>query len=172
MNFEIKIKISDPEKIKAAFKKINAKWKETCLQDDTCFDVENGFLKIRRSDNKPTQLIQYFKNPSSMGMQSNYAMVSMKKTDRISIMLARTHGIKAQVQKIREIWQWNHLDVHLDKVEGLGFFIKLVAADSNDRIEDDIHREMNRLLVKLKLDNETPVSKAYSEMMVEKGEKV
>lgn len=168
MNFEIKLKISNPDPLKNKLKKINAQWLGVHLQNDIYFDVENGYLKIRRSDNESTQLIQYFKNVSFMGMQSNYAMVSVNKTDRLSVMLTRTHGIRVQVQKIRDIWHWESIHIFLDKVEGLGFYLKLVAQDTDTSIENDVYKDMNRLLVKLKLDDAKKIPESYCELIENK----
>ncbi len=164
MNFEIKKKNYDPETIREKLEKIKADFIEIHQQDDMYFNVENGFLKIRRSENEPARLIQYFKNFSTGGMVSNYAMVSMRKTDRISAMLMRTHGIRAHVQKKREIWHWNSITIYVDEVNGVGHFIKFVVQDSDNNTQTRMIEQIDRLVLKLKLDGTENIHASYCEL--------
>ncbi len=164
MNFEIKKEIFDPEAIREKLEKIKADFIEAYQQDDMYFNVENGFLKIRHSGDEPARLIQYFKNFSTGGMISNYAMVSIRKTDQISAMLMRTHSIRAHVQKKREIWYWDSIHIYIDEVNGVGHFIKFVAQDSDENIPAKITEQVNRLIFKLKLDRSENIHASYCEL--------
>ncbi|XP_059351615.1 uncharacterized protein LOC130702335 [Daphnia carinata] len=121
-NIEIKAKIHD---VNAVIKKVAEVCKmemEVIEQCDTFFKTENGRLKLREFKDGSGELI-YYDRPDVDGPKlSSYSKSSVTNTTSLKSVLQMALGVKGLVKKKRLLWLFNQTRIHVDEVEGLGFF--------------------------------------------------
>jgi adenylate cyclase class IV len=102
----------------------------TIWQRDTYFDVVHGRLKLREEQPGRPHLIQYERADEPQERESRYRIVEVPDATRMRAALA----VKVTVTKLRRLFLWRGVRIHLDRVERLGSFVELeaVAAETSD----------------------------------------
>ena len=126
LNFEFKAHLDDASHVRAALKRLRARFLGTDHQVDTYFRVPAGRLKIRegRIENS---LIFYQRTNSARARRSNVEMMLLPRRNSVRAVLTRALGILAVVDKRREIYFVGNVKIHLDRVRGLGTFVEVEA---------------------------------------------
>jgi adenylate cyclase class 2 len=96
-------------------------------QIDTYFEVPSGRLKLREVDDQPeAQLIFYERENRAEPRVSSVVVLEIPGSVRplLKQVFTRILKTKAVVDKIREIYRHEAIEIHLDKVEDSGFFIE------------------------------------------------
>jgi adenylate cyclase class 2 len=103
----------------------------TIWQRDTYFDVARCRLKLREEQpgGRP-HLIQYERADEPQERESRYRIVEVPDAARMRAALA----VKVTVTKLRRLFLWRGVRIHLDRVERLGSFVELeaVAQETSD----------------------------------------
>src|SRR5688500_828841 len=91
-NLELKIRLSDPSRARAAMITYGATPQWTCRQADTHFHAPHGRLKLREfNDGQPATLIAY-RRPDASGVRaSDYRLVPL--ADPAALKLALTEAL-------------------------------------------------------------------------------
>ncbi|HEV8617780.1 MAG TPA: class IV adenylate cyclase [Methylomirabilota bacterium] len=104
----------------------------TVRQVDTYFAVARGRLKLREVEGAAAELIHY-ERPDVAGVKSSRVrLLPVADGAATRVFLEAALGVRARVTKVREIWRWESVQVHVDEVEGLGTFVEfeeMVAAE-------------------------------------------
>lgn len=166
-NLEIKARFNWTDEVVVILKEIDAKFETTEIQTDTYFDVNNGRIKIRerQGKDKDAQMIQYFREDTPDITESRYSLVNVKNPESIKSILTREHGIREVVQKHREIWIWQNVRIHFDKVKKLGSFIELEAIINDDNPVDISEDRIRELMVKLDIKKHNLIEKSYIDLI-------
>ena len=109
-------------------------------QIDTYFHCPNGRLKLREIEGEGARLVAYLRPNDAAAKGSDYVLVPIPDAAGLKRGLATTLGIRAVVDKRREIFLVENVRIHLDDVAGLGTFLEFEAVlgpTSTDRVVGD-----------------------------------
>lgn len=140
-NLEFKARVSDPEAVRAAAKRLGAEDKGVLEQVDTYYKVAQGRLKLREINGCEAQLIHYDRSEEAAQRWSHFRVAKVVEPEGMKAVLAGACGVRGVVAKHRHLYLWQDSRIHLDRVEGLGDFIEFevlsegVACSDWDRME-------------------------------------
>ena len=86
--------------------------------------MPRGRLKLRQ-DADGTRIIYYERADVVDARVSRVHLAPVVDPDALVTLLHAALGVRVVVEKRREIWRWERVQVHLDAVDGLGRFIEL-----------------------------------------------
>jgi predicted adenylyl cyclase CyaB len=126
LNFEFKARLNNEQQVRAALKRLHARFVGTDHQIDTYFRVPSGRLKVRegRIENA---LIFYQRRNLRRARQAIVEMMLLPRRNSLRAILARSLGTLAVVDKRREIYFVKNAKIHLDRVRQLGKFVEVEA---------------------------------------------
>ena len=133
-NLEFKAEVREQEELQRAFIENGARYVATLNQRDTYFNVVEGRLKLRETEEKKPELIFYRRNESSSsGMESNYSIFPVEDLS-LKEFLSGSLGVKVVVEKKRLLLMLRNARLHLDEVVGLGRFLEfeVVSAEATE----------------------------------------
>lgn len=131
-NLELKANDRDPGRSREICEGLGAENRGILLQEDTYFSVPRGRLKLRREKGSPSQLIAYERPDGSGQRESRYRIVEVEDDQGLEAALAGALGIKAVVRKARQLFTYEGVRIHLDRVDDLGCFIELEGVAPED----------------------------------------
>src|SRR3989344_9198321 len=117
INVEFKARCSDTERIRKILYSLKAEYKGRDHQVDIYFNVPNGRLKLRKG-NIENNLIGYEREDYAGAKQSNVHLVRVEPGSNLEQALTTTLGVKAVVDKQRDIYFIGNVKFHLDEVKG------------------------------------------------------
>jgi len=170
LNIEIKAICRNPGQVREYLQKSNAEFKGTDYQTDTYFNVQTGRLKLREG-NIENNLIFYERNDQPGAKASNFQLVNVTDPVRLKEVLIKSLGIKAVVDKKREIYFAGNVKFHLDEVVGLGNFAEIEASDLYAEVSrEQLLSQCEFYLQELRIKEEDLISVSYSDMIMGKNE--
>jgi predicted adenylyl cyclase CyaB len=147
-NLEIKARCADLDAARAVAERLGAVRVGLDRQLDTYFQTRTGRLKLRESSLSGGQLIPYLRPDQPGPKRSDYRVVPVEDPDGLRELLAALLGIHRVVTKQREIWLYENVRIHLDRVEGLGSFLELEAVFDGATGGEDAQRARVDLLMR------------------------
>lgn len=137
----------------------------TVHQTDTYFVVGRGRLKLREVEGRVAQLIQYERPNVAEVKRSAVRLVSVDDSAGLRAALEGALGVWRRVVKLREIWRWEGVQVHLDTVEGLGTFLEFeeIVPDPGRLAAAQAH--LRRLLAELGIPSAALLAGSYSDLL-------
>jgi predicted adenylyl cyclase CyaB len=126
LNFEFKARLNNEQQVRAALKRLDARFVGTDHQIDTYFRVPSGRLKVREG-RLENALIFYRRSNVRRARQATVEMMLLPRRNSLRAILARSLGTLAVVDKRREIYFVKNVKIHLDRVHRLGKFLEVEA---------------------------------------------
>jgi adenylate cyclase class IV len=126
-NLELKAVDPDPQRSLMTCEDLEAEPKGVLLQTDIYFNVPKGRLKLRRENDAVDQLIAYQRSDRPGHRESSYRLVEVEKGSELESALTSVLGVRAVVRKTRQLFLFEGVRIHLDRVDGLGNFIEFEA---------------------------------------------
>jgi adenylate cyclase, class 2 len=126
-NIELKARIADYEAAHRIASAIATKTLGVQHQIDTYFHCSNGRLKLRQIDGLRSELIWYARNDGKDPKPSDYQLVPLMNPETLKAALAAALGVRAVVEKRREVFLYHAVRIHLDDVANLGRFLEFEA---------------------------------------------
>ena len=167
LNIEIKAKCRNPDEVREYLRKRKAEYKGTDHQTDTYFNVQNGRLKLREG-NIENNLIFYERNDQPGARASNFQLVNFTDPVRLKEVMIKSLGIKAIVEKKREIYFVGNVKFHIDEVSGLGNFVEIEASDLYAEVsKEELQRQCEFYLQELRIKEQDLIAVSYSDMIME-----
>lgn len=125
-NIELKACLRSHEAAAALCQAIDAAYAGDLRQTDTYFHCTEGLLKLREIDPGEDYLVHYLRPAVADSKACDYTMAQV---DALTLkpLLTDSLGVYAVVRKVRSLWFWQNVRIHLDRVEGLGHFIEFEA---------------------------------------------
>lgn len=163
-NLEIKVKLNSHKEIKKILDENKIKINELLIQKDIYYKVDRGILKLRIENNSQT-LIFYDRNEKSKKRWSNYYLLDLSSVDA-NTYLKRFLDTMVVVKKKRELFLYKGTRIHLDYVQGLGYFLELETRVTNGL--KDAEKRFNFLLDLLKLKSKTEIRASYKDLLIAK----
>ena len=170
-NYEIKIPVKDIKELEKAVRKLLRSKKHKNYieyQKDIYYSIDRGRLKLRIIDSKIGNLIYYDRKEYNKKRVSNYIISATKNFKELDEILRKLFDIFIIVDKRREIYTYDNVRIHLDKVRKLGSFLEIeVIYDSLK----DAKKIMNDLVNFLKLNENDFIKDSYSDLLIHKFKK-
>ena len=165
MNVEIKARIKDVDALRGRIEAISDAPCEEIHQEDTFFPVSKGRLKLRTLSPESGELIYYDREDSRNPKPSHYLIAETTNPSALHAVLANAIGVRGIVRKSRLLYQVGKTRIHLDAVEGLGYFLELeVVLDKGESVErgEKVARE---IMMKLGIEETDLVRGAYIDLL-------
>jgi predicted adenylyl cyclase CyaB len=124
-NIEIKARVADLAEVEARARVIATEGPVDLAQDDTFFACAKGRLKLRQFADGRGELIHYFRVDDAGPKVSDYLISPVAAPEVLRETLSRALGTIGRVRKRRRLYLYDRTRIHLDEVEGLGFFVEL-----------------------------------------------
>lgn len=167
-NFEIKVKLSDPNKTRKLLQllcKGMSPIRQKQAQEDIYYKVNKGRLKLRIINGKTGNLIHYFRSNESRKRVSHYTIAETNTPAELNSVLSSLHGILIKVKKVREITIINNVRIHIDKVIGLGNYLEIEIIFNSIK---EARKRMDDLIDALELDGKKFITVSYSDLLLNK----
>jgi predicted adenylyl cyclase CyaB len=141
-NLEFKARLVDPKPAIAKARALGADLWGDLRQTDTYFVVDRGRLKLRETAGFQAELIFYSRDEQSAGRASDYEVAHSADGEALRSVLRKALGVRAVVRKRRTLLTLDTTRIHIDDVEGLGWFLEIEVpvkdaddATANQRID-------------------------------------
>lgn len=134
-------------------------------QIDTYFVTSRGRLKLRESEPGGAQLVAYARADEREARASDYRLVAVSDPAGLKAALAETLGVRAVVDKRRELYFFHNVRIHLDDVVDLGDFVELEAVVGPDADEGTCRRRLEMLKESLGIAANDLLSGSYGDML-------
>lgn len=142
-NIELKARLRDRDGALRVCEELSAVAQGDIHQVDTYFQVPQGRLKLREAQPGRTELVQYFRPDVAGARGCDYQLAPVDAT--VKPLLAEALGIIAVVDKVRTLYLWHNVRIHVDRVEGLGDFLEFEAVLDEAHHDDDGHQKLSML---------------------------
>jgi predicted adenylyl cyclase CyaB len=126
-NIELKARLVDLDMARKVAAVVATKRLGMQHQIDTYFHCHHGRLKLRQIDGLRAELVWYARPDQEGPKQSEYQLAPVANPETIKAALKAALGVRAVVEKKREIFLYHSVRIHLDDVVGLGHFLEFEA---------------------------------------------
>lgn len=164
-NIELKARLRDPAAARLVARRSATASPSVERQIDTYFCVRQGRLKLREINGRVARLVWYVRHDGEAAKPSNYQLVDVVDPAGLKTALAAALGIRAVVDKTREIWLIENVRIHLDEVVGLGAFLEFEAVLADGQSDDEGHRQVARLTELFGIAPDDRMATSYGEML-------
>jgi len=131
---ELKARVDNLNTIRKKLTSLGAQYVQTYRQIDLYFEVPKGWLKLREVEgDSVAKLIYYVREEIAGPKRSEVYIVKIEKTERLKVLLKKILKTRTAVDKVREIYQLEGTQIHLDSVKKLGTFVEFERETSADR---------------------------------------
>ena len=139
-------------------------------QIDTYFHCRDGRLKLREIIGVRTELIAYRRPNESGPKASSYFVLQVETPEQFKEALATTLGIRSRVEKHREIYLYQNVRIHLDRVVGLGEFLEFEAVLGDEHPVAISQKLVHELRQRFKITDDDLLESSYGEMVESAGQ--
>lgn len=165
-NIELKARLADWERVLHACTEIGAEPQGELHQIDTYFNVPSGRLKYRAISPGEDYLVAYHRPDIAAAKACDYTIAHSSEGARD--LLAESLGVLAVVDKVRTLFLWENVRIHLDRVKELGEFIEFEAVLEDGRYDDaDGHEKLKRLCTEFQIADADIEARSYLDLMLD-----
>ncbi len=126
-------------------------------------------MKLREGTIEQTLI--YYERADQQGAKTSHVALYKQPGVGLKAVLTQSLGVLAVVDKRREIYFIDNVKFHLDRVEGLGTFVKIEAIDEEGSIgETRLHEQCEYYMALFEITEEDLVSVSYSDMVLKQRE--
>jgi len=166
-NIEIKAHARDFTEIKSRAEKLSDTPVEIIPQDDIFFNVPQGRLKLRILAPDNAQLIYYTRPDQEGPKRSDYHIAYTSDPENLKRVLELSYGIRGVVKKTRYLYLVGQTRVHLDDVDGLGYFMELEVVMKDGQSDAEGQEIAESLMAGLGVERNDLLEGAYMDMIEE-----
>lgn len=164
---ELKARVGDHEFLRKKLSALGAEYTGTLQQSDLYFKVPEGRLKLREVENNGTVELIYYERENIAGPKSDDAFIlKVQEPEDLKKILKKILTPLIVIEKVREIYQYQGTQIHLDTVKKLGKFIEFErqTADDPKSIEKD-QQILEKLMEKLEINPSNLETLSYSDLV-------
>jgi adenylate cyclase class 2 len=164
---ELKAKVEDLSSIRSMLIQSRSEKVGVFHQVDTYYEVPKGRFKLREVEGgTQAELIYYEREDVATPKRSSVFILSMPNPQTLKLFLEQILKVKAVVDKVREIYVYEGVQVHLDTVKGLGYFVEFecITSQNAEQQEKDIAR-LDRLRAQLGISSKSLKRLSYSDLI-------
>jgi predicted adenylyl cyclase CyaB len=170
-NMEIKARVQNFEELRHRAEALTDTPCEIILQEDTFFNTNTGRLKLRVLAADRGQLI-YYNRPNQEGpKRSDYHVALTSDPENLKRVLGLAYGIRGVVRKTRYLYLVGQTRVHLDDVEGLGYFMELEVVMGEGQPDSEGQAIAAALMRRLGIPESDLLEGAYMDLLEDRAEK-
>jgi adenylate cyclase class IV len=165
-NIELKATLPDRAAALRACAALAARPQGDIRQIDTYFHVPSGRLKLREAAPGRCELVYYHRadRPGPKGCDYSLEPVAAS----IKAILAEALGVLVVVEKVRTLFLWENVRIHIDSVMGLGDFIEFEAVLDADHDDADGVRKLEQLIAAFGIADPDHLSVSYLDLALAK----
>lgn len=165
-NLEIKARCRDLEAARRRAEAIATEYLGLDHQVDTYFVTRQGRLKLRESSLSGGQLVPYLRPDQQAPKRSDYRVIPVEEPASLKALLTEILGRHRVVDKQREIFLFENVRIHLDRVKGLGSFLELEAVfDGSPAAEPEQQRKVDWLMKELGVAEDDLLATSYEALV-------
>jgi len=132
---ELKAKVNNLKAIGRNLTILGAKRVGAFRQIDVYFNVPKGRLKFREVEgNNKAELIYYEREDTAGPKEGDVVVLRFQEAEVFKNLLERILEISSIVEKVREIYQYQGTQIHLDQVKKLGNFVEFERKTTADAV--------------------------------------
>ena len=164
---ELKARVGDHELLRKKLSELGAEQVGTFQQSDLYFKVPEGRLKLREVKANSTVELIYYDRENIAGPKSDDAFIlRVQEPGELKKILKKILTHLTAVDKVREIYMYCGIQIHLDTVEKLGKFIEFEKqTDDNPESIEKGRQTLQKLMKKLGIDPNNLESHSYSDLI-------
>ncbi len=166
VNYEFKARLRDEGAIRAALKRLHARYLGRDHQIDTYFKVARGRLKVREGKIE-NALIFYNRTNASRARRAIVEMMLLPRRNSVKEVLRRALGTRVVVDKRREIYFVGNVKIHLDRVRGLGKFVEVEAISRAGNLAQ-ARQQATKFQKLFRIPTTDIVGRSYSDLVLRK----
>ena len=165
-NIEIKARVGNLDVIRERVLKMKHEFLGYDYQVDTYFKTKSGRMKLRESSLSGAYVILYLRNDLSGPKSSIYQTLVVENAQGVKNLLSQLLGIHTVVKKEREIYIYENVRIHLDRVKNLGTFLEFEAV-LNDEYHDRTaeKKKVHQLMETLGITEKNLISSSYEKLI-------
>jgi homotetrameric cytidine deaminase len=168
INIELKARDPDPSGTAACCLALGASDQGVLAQSDTYFAARRGRLKLRVEQGAlGGELIAYRRDDSPEAVESGYVLAAVAAPQELAEALDAALGTVVVVSKLRRLFLWEGVRIHLDDVEGLGNFVEFEAVLPEAGDVATARSKVDRLRAELGISDEALVSVGYADLLID-----
>jgi len=164
-NIEIKARVKDFSSLKVRAESLSDTPLQVIPQEDTFFNIPKGRLKLRELAPDHAQLVWYARANDSGPKRSDYQIHETSEPESLKSILALALGVRGVVRKTRYLYLVGQTRIHLDDVEGLGYFMELEVVMQPGQSDAEGQIIAEDLMKKLGIDSADLLDSAYMDMI-------
>jgi len=164
-NIEIKARVRDFVNITSRAEKLSDTPVEIIPQEDTFFNVPQGRLKLRVLAPDRGQLIFYTRPDQEGPKRSDYHIAYTSDPDNLKRVLELAYGLRGVVKKTRYLYLVGQTRVHLDDVQGLGYFMELEVVMREGQEDAEGQAIAEDLITSLGVEKSDLIEGAYMDLI-------
>ena len=138
-------------------------------QRDTYFHGRNGLLKLRETPHRPGELISYQRPKIASAKRSDYRITRVERPAELRKTLADALGILVVVEKVRDVFLWKNVRIHLDQVRHLGMYLEFEAVLRRPSQAASGHRWVAHLIEVFGISPQQLIRVSYADLLRKKG---
>lgn len=167
LNVELKARVHDLQHARTVAAELATRPLQELRQRDTYFYCRTGRFKLREIDQQPSELIWYQRASEQQSRPSHYMLVEVLDQEGMRDLLEATLGIRAVVEKEREVYFYHNVRIHLDQVRSLGTFLEFEAVLEHPGQLQQGHEQLAFLRGQFAISEEDLLNGSYGEMVEE-----
>lgn len=141
---------------------------EEVAQTDTYFPVGEGRLKLRVVRGRAAgTLIAYWREDTPGPKRSRVSLLAVADPASLLSILRGALGVLVEVRKRRQVFRWGEVQVHLDRVEGLGSFVEFERRVDSREAERKAEAEFAELRAALQVPDEALEPGSYGDLLLQ-----
>lgn len=115
---------------------------------------------------KKSELIQYFRPDVGGPKLSTYHKLDLDEPKLMETILAESIGIKGEVKKHRHLFLHEQTRIHLDDVEGLGYYLEFEVVLTPEQSVEQGTEIANEMMKKFEIEEKDLIQGAYMDKLV------
>jgi predicted adenylyl cyclase CyaB len=140
-------------------------------QVDTYFHVPRGRLKLREVEGGDGGSLIYYRREDQEGPKTSEVLLwRVDDAEGLRKLLEEALGTLVVVDKLREVYRWGQVQVHVDEVDTLGDFVEFEREVEEGEEESKARGEFRLLMEALDLREQHLVAGSYSDLLMSRGE--
>ncbi len=164
-NIEIKAYYPDLNAGQQKAKTLQANLLGTDHQVDTYFNVPEGRLKLRESSLSGNMLIPYLRGDQTAAKDSDYILLPVSDVKTTKRLLEKMLGTRLVVEKVRTIFLWQDVRIHLDRVKQLGNFLEFEAMVDEQHPAEVCREQVAFLLKHFEISETNLIAESYADLL-------
>jgi len=163
---ELKARVDDHDFLRKKLSALGAEYTGTFQQTDLYFVVPEGRLKLREvKGNSTAELIYYERENITGPKQDDAFLLRVQESEDLKNILKKILKPLIVIQKVREIYQHQETQIHLDTVKTLGKFVEFERqTGDNPSIVKKDQQVLKKLMKKLEIDSSNLETLSYSDL--------